>query len=162
MLSRTYLRRAAAALATLAFATGVLARPAAAALDTDDVKLTAAKVDFGNGSFNLVLDKPTGAGQVEWNVVTGFYTPRVTGYLWLNNAKGTYARMHVSYWDGGGNYIDTRHGGVVHATDNNVRAWSVDLSPLTQYQIVEVHVCTETGTDGVNFTIVDCQTEILN
>lgn len=87
--------------------------------------------------------------------------PRLIGTIHLDNASGKYARMHISYWDGGGGYIDTRHGGSVHATDNSHHEWSVDLSPVTLFQITEVHVCTEISDDGVDFDIVDCTTKYL-
>jgi len=46
--------------------------------------------------------------------------------------------------------------------DNNHHSWSVDLSPVNLSQITEVHVCTETSTNGVNFVIVACKTRYLN
>jgi hypothetical protein len=70
--------------------------------------------------------------------------------------------MHISYWDGGGNHIATRHGGSVQAPSNGHHSWSVDLSPVNLAQITEVHVCTEISSNGVNFTIVDCKTRVLN
>jgi hypothetical protein len=84
---------------------------------------------------------------------------RLIGTLHLDNASGKYARMHISYWDGGGGYLYTRHGGIVHVTDNQHHHWSVDLSPTTLLQITEVHVCTEISDDGVNFSQVDCTTK---
>jgi hypothetical protein len=150
-----------AGIAALAAITAVMAMPgpAEAALDTDTVKLTDNEVDFGNDTF--VGGVPLGSGRVEWNIVSGFYTPRVTGTLHLDGASGKYARMHISYWDGGGGHIDTRHGGTVQAPDNGHHDWSVDLSPINLAQITEVHVCTEISNDGINFTQVDCKTRDL-
>jgi hypothetical protein len=128
-------------------------------LDTDSVKVTGSKVDFGGEYF--ALGEPTGSGTMTWSIVSGFYTPRLTGYLHMNNAAGKYARMHISYWDGGGGHISTRHGGAVQASGNGHQYWSVDLSPSTLAQIVEAHVCTELSDDGVNFPQVSCETYIL-
>lgn len=97
-----------------------------------------------------------------WSIVDGFYTPRLTGTLHMEDASGQFARMHISYWDGGGGYIATRHGGTVQASGNGHQSWSVDLSPVTLMQIVEAHVCTELSDDGVDFPQVACETYILN
>jgi hypothetical protein len=147
------------ALAAVVTAVMAVPRPAEAAIDTDTVKLTDNDIDFGNDTF--IAGAPLGSGSVEWDIVSGFYTPRLTGTLHLDGASGQYARMHISYWDGGGGYIDTRHGGIVQAPDNGHHDWSVDLSPLNLAQITEVHVCTEISNNGVNFTQVDCKTRYL-
>jgi len=162
MRSGIIIRRSIAAIAMIAIASAAAPWPASAShiLDTDTVKLTDSKVDFGGSAF--AFSDPVGSGTVEWTINSGYYTPRLTGTLHLNNASGVYARMHISYWDGGGGHIDTRHGGTVQAPDNSHHSWSVDLSPITLSQIVEVHVCTETSTNGVTFTIVDCKTRLLN
>jgi hypothetical protein len=160
MRSRRITLRSVVTLAAVMLALVAAPRPAAAAIDTDFVKLTDTDVDFGDNTF--VLGAPIGSGRVEWDIVSGFYTPRVTGTLHLDGASGQYARMHISYWDGGGSHIATRHGGIVQAPNNSHHAWSVDLSPVTLAQITEVHVCTEISNNGVNFSIVDCKTRYLN
>jgi hypothetical protein len=150
-----------AGIAALAAMAALVAIPgsAHAAIDTDTVKLTDNDIDFGNDTF--VLGAPLGSGSVEWDIVGGFYTPRLTGTLHLDGASGKYARMHIAYYDGGGGYIDTRHGGIVRAPDNGHHDWSVDLSPITLAQITEVEVCTEISNNGVSFTQVDCKTRYL-
>jgi hypothetical protein len=162
---------AAVAIATVATSGPVNASPttstsavASIPLDTDTVKLTDAKIDFGGSVWDGVFSHdPVGAGTLTWTIDSGFYTPHLTGTLHLWDAPNKYARMHISYWDGGGNRIDTRHGGIVQApNDNNHHSWSVDLSPLTLMQIVEAHVCTELSSDGIIFPQVDCKTYILN
>jgi hypothetical protein len=157
---RTIVRRAAAALAAVVMASVVVAGPAEAAIDTDLVRLTdPSGIDFGDRTF--VLGAPIGSGSVQWDIVSGFYTPRLIGTLHLDGVSGQYGRMHISYWDGGGGYIDTRHGGIVRAPDNGHHSWSVDLSPLNLRQITEVRVCTEISSNGVNFSQVDCTTKYL-
>lgn len=129
-------------------------------IDTDLVRLTDNRgIDFGNQPF--VLGAPVGSGSVVWSIVGGFYTPRLIGNLYLDGVSGQYGRMHISYWGGGGEHIDTRHGGIVRALDNDQHHWPVDLSPLNLMQITEVHVCTEISYDGVNFSQVDCTTKYL-
>src|SRR5262245_17841599 len=140
MRTRTILQRAGAVLAAVGIAALVLPARADALVDLDLVRLTDNQVDFGDDTWTG--SAPLGYGSVQWDIVDGFYTPRLIGTLHLKDAKGMYARMHISYWDGGGNYIATRHGGIVHATDNDHHHWSVDLSPLDLKQITEVHVCT--------------------
>jgi hypothetical protein len=88
--------------------------------------------------------------------------PRLTGTLHMEDADDMYARMHISYWDGGGNLIATRHGGIVQASGNGHQSWSVDLSPINLRQIVEAHVCTELSDDRVDFPQVACETYILD
>jgi hypothetical protein len=129
-------------------------------LDTDRVKVTGDKVDFGGAVWGV--NSPVGSGTMTWSVVDGFYTPRLTGTLHMKDAAGKYARMHISYWDGAGGHIATRHGGIVQASGNGHQSWSVDLSPLTLSQIVEAHVCTELSDDRVDFPQVSCETYLLN
>lgn len=160
MQSRKIRRRSAVLVAMVMIALLAAPQPAEAALDVDLVRLTDAEVDFGDNTF--VLGVPLGSGLVTWDIVSGFFTPRVTGTLHLDGASGKYARMHLSYWDGGGSHIATRHGGIVQAPDNGHHGWTVDLSPVNLAQITEVHVCTEISSNGVNFNIVDCRTRILN
>jgi hypothetical protein len=129
-------------------------------LDTDSVRLTGDRVDFGGSVWGI--HSPVGSGTMTWRVVDGFYTPRLTGTLHMEDADGKFARMHVSYWGGGGNLLYTRHGGIVEASGNSHQAWSVDLSPTTPLQIVEAHVCTELSENGVDFPQVSCETYIMN
>ena len=158
----TLVRRAALALVPVLAASAAVVGPAHASLDSDHVTLKGNPVDFGGDTWNSVLKVPNNAGRVNWSVTHRYYTPELTGYLYLHNAKGKYARMHIGYFDGAGGLIDVHHGGIVHATDDDLHAWSVDLWPETLYQIVEVEVCTEISDDGSAFTQVNCQTEYLN
>ena len=160
MPSTRTVRRVVVALVAFALPVVVVPGTADAALDTDSVRLIDGDVDFGNNTF--VLGAPLGSGSVVWDVVAGYYTPRLIGTIHLDGAAGKYARMHISYWDGGGAYMYTRHGGTVHASDNLHHHWSVDLSPSPLMQITEAHVCTEISTDNVHFDTVDCVTEYLN
>ena len=130
------------------------------AIDTDQVRITGKLIDFGGNMFEAGV--PLGFGSVVWSITDGVYTPRLLGTLHLNNASGKFARMHISYLNGGGGLIDVRHGGIVQANDDDHHHWSVDLSPLNPSQITEVHICTEISDDGVNFNQVGCAMKILN
>jgi hypothetical protein len=121
--------------------------------------VTGDKVDFGGSVWGI--HSPVGSGTMTWSIVGGFYTPRLTGRIHLEDAAGKFARMHISYWDGGDNLIATRHGGIVEPEDNDHQSWSVDLSPVNLSQIVEAHVCTELSDNGVDFPQVACETYML-
>jgi hypothetical protein len=156
---RTITVRAAVALTTLLAATVATTGPAEASIDTDAVRLTDSDVDFGGSLF--VLGAPAGFGSVEWDIVSGFYTPRLVGTLHLDGAAGKYGRMHISYWDGGGAHIGTAHSITRYAATNSHYSWSVNLSPANLMQITEVHVCTEISSNGTSFSQVDCTTKYL-
>jgi hypothetical protein len=132
----------------------------AGVLDTDSVKVTGDKVDFGGSVWGI--NSPVASGTMTWSIVDGFYTPRLTGTLHMKDADGKFARMHISYWDGGGGHIATRHGGIVEASGNGHQSWSVDLSPVTLSQIVEAHVCTELSDDRIDFPQVSCESYQLD
>jgi hypothetical protein len=154
----TPIRRAAVALAAAGAATLAAAGPAHAFFP-DPVRLTDSQVDFGDSTF--VLGAPIGPGSVTWSVVGGFYTPRLVGTLHLDNADDVYARMHLDYYDGAGGYLYTQHGGTVQASGMGHQSWSVNISPSTPLQIVRVRVCTETSTDGVNFSQQGCTGQLI-
>ena len=145
---------AVAAIAAAAVVALVASSPAHAALDNDNVKVNGPRADFGGSVWGV--HSPVGSGNMSWNVVDGFYTPRLTGTLHVEDADNLFARMHISYWDGGGNMIDVRHGGIVHVDGDDHDGFSVDLSPLNPSQIVEAHVCTELSVDGVHFWQEEC------
>jgi hypothetical protein len=127
-------------------------------IDTDQVLIAGRLVDFGASMFSAGM--PVGFGRLVWSITDGFYTPRLIGTLHLNNASGKFARMHISYLNGGDGLIDVRHGGIVRSDDNDHHSWSVDLSPLDDPgQITEVHICTEISDDGINFSQVSCTTK---
>jgi hypothetical protein len=135
---------------------------ALSATDTDSVLLTGTNIAFGGSIWNPITGAPAGGGTLFWSVVSGFYTPHLTGNLYLQNVAGQYARMHVSHWDGAGNLISTQHGGIVQASGNALQSWSVDLTPINLKQIVEAHVCTELSINGVDFPQVACKTYLFN
>jgi hypothetical protein len=130
-------------------------------VQTDWVKLTDPRIDFGDSNWVSLFRDPAGTGSVSWDVVCGFYTPRLVGTLHLNDAAGYWGRMHISFWSYGDN-IETRHSNTARAAGNGSHLqFAVDLSPTIDVHITEVHVCTELSDNNIDFDQVDCQTEIL-
>ena len=91
-----------------------VAGSAHATLDTDLVLITDPGIDFGDNTY--LISAPIGWGSVEWDLVNGYYTPTLTGYLHLDNVSGQYGRMHMSYWDGGPNPLYTDHSPPIGST----------------------------------------------
>jgi hypothetical protein len=147
-------RLAGAAIAAASLVALAASSTAHAVLDNDNVKVNGPRADFGGSVWGV--HSPVGSGNMSWDVVDGFYTPRLTGTLHVEDADNLFARMHISYWDGGGNMIATRHGGIVHVDGDDHDGFSVDLSPINLSQIVEAHVCTELSVDGVHFWQEEC------
>jgi hypothetical protein len=130
-------------------------------VETDLLKITDPGIDFGDSNWVGLIGEPFGPGSVEWDVDGGFYTPRLVGTLHLDGVSGQYGRMHVSYW-AGGTHIETRHSTSRRAPDDNGhQEWAVDLPPLVDWQLDEVHVCTELSDNNVDFEIVQCKTRYL-
>ncbi len=127
-------------------------------LGIDLVKLTDEHIDFGDNTF--LLGAPVGVGSVGWSILCGFYTPRLIGTLHLDGDAGQYGRMHISFW-AAGHLVETRHSTTRYAPDKRHYHWSVDLAPVNPSQITEVHVCTETSDNGINFGTVSCKTRFL-
>jgi hypothetical protein len=120
----------------------VLAGPASAAPATDLVRLTAINVDFGDNSW--VNNAPAGFGTLAYDVSTGTtITPRLAGYLHVNNAKGMHVRMQLRYYDVFGTELTpAKVGGTVTANDNAHHVWSVNLAPFSDPGIYRVNVST--------------------
>jgi hypothetical protein len=111
----------------------------AAVIDTDAVKLTAAKYDFGGSTY--VAGAPTGSGDLEFKLSGGKITPRLTGTLHLNDADGTCARMQLRYFDKQGEeLVDPKRGGTKCETDDQHHAYDVDLDPYSDDSIASVEV----------------------
>ena len=159
MNAKTIIRRAGAALAVAAMGSVAVAGSAHATLDTDLVLITDPGIDFGDNTY--LISAPIGWGSVEWDLVNGYYTPTLTGYLHLDNVSGQYGRMHMSYWDGGPNPLYTDHSPPHRVYDNRHHQSPVLLSPSTPMQITEVHVCTELSPNGSTWTQIGCATNEL-
>jgi hypothetical protein len=129
-------------------------------VETDLLKITDPGIDFGDTNWVGLIGEPFGPGSVVWDIDGGFYTPRLVGTLHLNGVSGQYGRMHVSYWSSG-TRTETRHSTSRRAPDDGHYEWAVNVSPLIDMQITEVHVCTEISDNGVDFESVSCKTRYL-
>jgi hypothetical protein len=120
----------------------VLAGPASAAPATDLVRLSAINADFGDNSW--VNNAPVGFGTLAYDVSSGTtITPRLVGYLHVNNAKGMHTRMQLRYFDVfGAELTPAQVGGTVTANDNLHHVWSVNLAPYSNPAIYRVNVST--------------------
>lgn len=113
----------------------------------DKVKITEDGVDFGSSGFAAGV--PTGSGEVAWDLRAGNVTPRLTGYLHLNNSSGVCARMRIRYLTETGSFLIAKTGGEVCADDNGHHQWSVDLSPYDSNKIGKVEIQLQTqGSNG--------------
>jgi uncharacterized cupin superfamily protein len=117
-------------------------------IPTDKVRLSADGVDFGDDWF--ALGATTGSGTLSWQQGDGaLITPRLQGYLHLNNMAGVCARMKLVYRNASWQPIATKYGGEVCAPDNDHHYWSVDLAPWSSTDIDSVRVSMQTqGTNG--------------
>ena len=80
---RRHFRRLVAGIAVAGAAAVATSGPAHAWIDTDPVTLTDTQVSFGGS----ILGVPAGPGHVKWDIVSGYYTPRLMGTLSMNGAS---------------------------------------------------------------------------
>lgn len=130
----------------LAAATVFATSAQAAVIDTDSVKLTASKYDFGGST--LVAGAPTTSGKLEFKLSGGKLTPHLKGTLHLNDADGTCARMRLRYFDAQGDELtdDPKYGGKVCENDDRHHKYSVDLDPYRHRSIDTVEVALQRQT----------------
>ncbi|HEY1370523.1 MAG TPA: hypothetical protein VGF23_25560 [Gaiellaceae bacterium] len=116
----------------------------------DNVLITSQGIDLGGDQFSSITAAPTRDATVYWNRGNGAdYTPRLMGYMWLNNVAGLCARMNLRYYTESGSLLTSKAGGSYCAPDNKLHAASVDLDPYTSSQIGKVEVQLQTqGTNG--------------
>lgn len=69
----------------------------ASVIDTDRAELTGTGYDFGNHLF--VAGSPSRGGHLKFHLKDGRIEPRLSGYLHVNDADGTCARVKLVYRD---------------------------------------------------------------
>jgi hypothetical protein len=118
-------------LATLAAMAGVSTFAATAnanVLDTDAFVLDSEEVDFLDGS-------------VEFEMVNGYMTPRISGKLRVEELDNSCARVVIEHFDGD-TLLGTEEGNDMCVEDDDPHQWNVDRSgvsnPLTDKVVVSV------------------------
>ena len=102
------------------------------------VKITEENFDFGGSSF--ALGAPTNSGVVGWSWSSGKITPRVSGYIHINNAASACARLQIKYFSLDGDLLETKVGGKVCASDNSHWYKHVDLSKYSDWKIASIKI----------------------
>lgn len=119
-------RRLAVAVALVLAALVVAQSPAGAWwIGRSYVKITEQNLDFGK---NFFVGAPLNSGSLD-KYETGVTTQARLhgGYLYINNAPGTCARMRLIGYDRYDNKLKTVNGGTVCAGNGSLHKWSVDL-----------------------------------
>jgi len=130
---------------------------------SDSIEIDSGGVDFGGGKFSTILAEPTEKATMYWNRGSGAdYTPRLMGYIWLNNVAGLCARMNLRYYTESGSFLAEKHGGSGCAADNNLHAISVDLQPYTTSQLGKVVVQLQTQGSNGSWNLVGSDTATID
>jgi len=153
----------AAGLGTIATAVGLavgVAAPAQAVIvSTDPVRITEPQLDFGGSPW--VLGAPTNSGVLGWDVGGGDTTAILSGYLYINNAAGTCARMRLETYDINHAFIDSTDGGTVCAGSGALHSWRVNFAADGDPDVTHVHVMLQVQTAGGGYTTVGTEYEDL-
>ena len=156
------IRLATAALAAVALTMLAVPGRADAYEDIDTVKLTSRQIDFGSDDWVGLLSEPWGSARIYWDVVDGFSTPKIVGWLHLNNAAYQYARIYLTFYDGAGNYVSQMYSDTEYVWNNDHHSFGMDLRPYPDRQIVSLRVCTELSDDGQDFEVINCKIRDMN
>ncbi len=120
---------------------GVLAgaSPAAAQIvETDRPKVTESHFDFGR---NWTVGAPRNGGFLDWDLVDGVMTPRLSGYLYLSDREC--GRVKVEYFDndeGEHDFLANDFSAVHCAPGNGKTQWWVVLDDYDSTLVDHVHV----------------------
>lgn len=126
-------------LVVAAGAVAATAAPAVAAdLDTDHPKLTADSFDFGY-VWNT-WDAPIKGGDLFWDVTNGLVTPDLEGYLYLKNAAGDCARMHIIHYDDDHDVVGNSYSDIECTSSNSKVQFFVNEDGFSSPYISHVHV----------------------
>lgn len=124
-------------------------------IGTHSLKITATGFDFGGADW--FAGAPVGPAKVNWYIVDGQMRPSVDGTLFLNDVSGQCARIRVDYYAGAGIRWNTAYGNEVCAPDDRLRAYTVDLGPVTSSKIDEVGVAVEKKTASGDWQTIGSQ-----
>jgi hypothetical protein len=137
-------------------------------VDTDDVLISRAELDFGTGQH--VNGAPSGPGKVTWYATPTDLDPVVTGTLYAKNADDLTVRMRATYYEADGTFIEARNGGQQSITDDDLHRFSVNLndfgdgsSSFDRNSVAKVRVAIQKSPTGSNnWTTVGSQMVTLN
>lgn len=151
-------RTAAVAALLAAGAAGMASAPAeAVVLDTDHPRVTATHHDFGT---NWVLGAPVNGGDLEWDLVNGVTTPRISGYHYLTDQAC--GRVRVEYYDAGHSLLGSRNSAVRCAPGNGKTQWWTSFTSFSHTNVTHVHVMVQRRNASGSFTTMGTDVEDFN
>ncbi len=107
-------------------------------VDTDDVLISRAELDFGAG--DLVDGAPSLPGTVTWSATPTLLTPAVTGTFFARQADDLCIRILARYLAGDGRVLDEAVGVQVCVTDDDLRRFAVDIDDYRSGFVRQVRV----------------------
>ena len=117
----------------------------------DAVRSLGTGQDFGAGSFTN--GAPAGSGTLTWDLANNTITPRLTGTLYMINARGTQARMRLSHYDVHGNLLKKIAGSTHEPSNNALAQYPINLAGYSNPEIYRVQVATQVKV-GSTWTVV--------
>jgi hypothetical protein len=107
-------------------------------VDTDDVLISRAELDFGAG--DLVDGAPSLPATVTWNATPTLLTPVVTGTYFARQADDLCIRILARYLAGDGTVLDEAVGVQVCVTDDDLRRFAVNIDDYRSGFVRQVRV----------------------
>jgi hypothetical protein len=107
-------------------------------VDTDDVLISRAELDFGAG--DLVAGAPSLPGTVTWNATPTLLTPVVAGTLFARRADDLCIRVRAKYLDAAGTVLEDAVGVQVCVTDDDLRRFAVNIDDHQSGVVRQVRV----------------------
>jgi hypothetical protein len=144
-----------AALAALASTALSATSASAVVLDTDRVKISENRHDFGGK--RLQGGDPTKPGRLRWDLSGGVTTPELTGYHFVS--RGECGRLRVTYFDASHAQLGRRQTGLRCAPPNGATRSKVDLDGFSSPTVVHVHVELQKRRPNGTFTTLGSEVE---
>jgi hypothetical protein len=146
------------AVGTVVLAVTTTAAPTANAVveDWDRPLMTSQGIDFGKGSY--FFGAPVGTGLLLWDRSNGRVNPLLSGTIHLDNVSQEWGRIHMGYFDPGGNLLVTYHSTSHKAIDNAHHEFAVDFPRRPpRADLAAVEICTELSGNNVTFNRIRCK-----
>jgi hypothetical protein len=143
-----------ALVAAVAMGLGILAAAAPQAsanvLDTDHPRDTGTHIDFGE---HWLVSAPRDGGDLLWDLVDGYTTPKLTGYLYLTDE--TCGKVQVLYYDDDHDYLGLRESSRYCAPGNGKVQYWIDLHSFNSLYVSHVHVKINRQNSDGSYTTID-------